>query len=203
MHQETKRGRYNAKPVTIGERTFDSLTHAWREGAVKSYGKLRERVKQSLDVTKTDLDNRERSVILNGVKYESITKASVATEITINRIHAEISRSKSRDIVLTKAIEKKTRNCIPLTLNGVLYSSTKEASTATGISQNTLQKKLKNNSSRVINYLPNSKLKPVSIGDTSYTSIAEASFKLGKCFATISKYRKKQSTSTANTVVDL
>jgi hypothetical protein len=190
------------RPVKVGEESFPSITEAWRRGAVKSYCKLRDYSANNKDTSTVNNDNRIKAVTLNGVEYESVTKAAAATEITTNRIHAEITRTKSRVIVLPNKPAKEGRKQLPLTINGVVYPNLTQAVKATGFSQNTIQKKLRSNVTRVIHIEDDKRFKPLTVNGKEYPSAAKAALATGICFTTLSKLRREQGDSVTTALTD-
>lgn len=190
------------RSVTVGEESFPSITEAWRKGAAKSYCKLREYAANNKDTSTVNKDNRAKAVTVNGVEYESVTKAAVATEITTNRIHAEMAKTKSRVVVLSKKPLKEGRKHLPLTINGVLYPNLTQAVKSTGFSQNTIQKKLRTNEARVIHIEDDKRYKPLTVNGKEYPSAAKAALVTGICFTTLSKLRREQGDSVTTALTD-
>lgn len=183
---------YNAKPVTIEGVPFTSITEAWRAGAVRSYSRLRDSVAKNEAIETRPADKRVRTVTLNGIEYPSVTKAAELSEITVNRIHAEMTRSKSRVIVLSKTKTRPGRKELGLTINGKHYRTVPEACKSTGLTPNAIQKKLANNPSRTFNIELDKRVKPVIVNGVTYESMSEAVMKTGVCFSTLSKYYRNQ-----------
>lgn len=183
---------HNAKAVMVNGVPYDTLTDAWRSGTVKSYGKLRATVANNESADSAALDKRQKKVTVNGVEYSSVTQAAEKTDISINRIYNAIRIQKSRTVEISKVKTAPGRKTLELSVNGVNYASVAEASKATGVSVNAINKRLVNNASRCFVVHQDKRYKPITVNGVSYSSLSEAVMHTGICFSTIAKYKRLQ-----------
>lgn len=136
-----------------------------------------------------------KSIMINGVVYSSITKASKDLDVSIQLLYAKSkNKQPDDDILIDLDLVKRKRLKYGLVINGVRYNSLMDAAGKTGLSLHTLStiynKQIANNEASVYRPPSPNVAKQCTANGVSYPSIRDAVVASGKSSYSISSEMK-------------